>query len=240
MIDTWTADFGWPGDGGVFIVSPVGAAVEELYAVATANRLLAADMFAGLSEEQWRTPSLCAGWTVREIAAHLVPPAEGFPLWRVALRLIRFRGDLDRLVDESTREQARRPVGELVADLRERASMRLTPPMVGAGGPMADSAIHLRDAARPLNLSGVNPAPPAWRPVLDFLVSKPARHAFLPPDRLTGLRLETTDQDWTWGDGAQVRGTSEAVALALAGRDVVLPELSGPGVATLAGRLGGR
>jgi hypothetical protein len=44
---------------------------------------------------------------VREIVAHLVPPAEGFPIWRVALRTIRFRGDLNRLVDETTREQAR-------------------------------------------------------------------------------------------------------------------------------------
>jgi hypothetical protein len=42
-------------------VSSVNAAAGEPYAVATANRPLAADMFAGLSEEQWRTPSLCAG-----------------------------------------------------------------------------------------------------------------------------------------------------------------------------------
>ena len=42
---------------------------ETLFALATANRLLAADLFAGLSAGEWRTPSLCAGWTVREVAA---------------------------------------------------------------------------------------------------------------------------------------------------------------------------
>lgn len=46
---------------------------EEIYRIAAANRVLAADMFAGLDDEQWRTPSLCEGWTVREVAAHLVP-----------------------------------------------------------------------------------------------------------------------------------------------------------------------
>lgn len=215
--------------------------VEDLYAVATANRLLAADMFAGLSDAQWRTPSLCAGWTVREVAAHLVPPAGGFTIRRLAWQVIRFRGDLDRMVDETTRQEARRPVGDLVADLRNRASMRLSPPVVGAAGPMTDTAVHLRDAARPLGLGEVNPEPAAWRPVLDFLVSKAATRGFLPSGRLVGLRLTTIDQAWSWGeDGAEVRGTSEAVALAVAGRDVVLPELDGPGVATLAKRLRGR
>ena len=38
---------------------------EAVYRIATDNRLLAADMFADLSPEQWRTPSLCAGWTIR-------------------------------------------------------------------------------------------------------------------------------------------------------------------------------
>ena len=108
--------------------------------------------------------------------------------------------------------------------------------MVGAAGPMTDTAIHLRDAARPLGLD-VNPDPPSWLPVLEFLVSKPATRGFIPRNRLTSLRLTTTDQSWSWGEGEEIRGTSEAVALAVAGRDVVLPELSGPGVAVLGQRL---
>lgn len=55
----------------------------------------------------------------------------------------------------------------------------------------------------------------------------------------TANRLLAADM-WSWGDGAEVRDTSEAVALAVAGREFVLPELDGPGVATLAGRLRGR
>lgn len=211
---------------------------ETVYAIATANRLLAADMFEGLSEDQWGTPSLCAGWTVREVLAHLVPPEGGFTLRTVIGPLIRYRGDLDRMVDDVTRRRARRPVSELVRQLRERAGERLKAPVVGAGGPMADTAIHLRDAARPLGLD-INPGPTAWSAVLDFLVSRTASRGFMPRHRLDGLRLAATDIPWSWGEGLELRGTGEALALAVAGRPVVLPELSGPGVPVLARRLSG-
>lgn len=212
---------------------------EHLFAIATANRLLAADMFDGLSREQWETSSLCAGWTVREIAAHLLPPAGGYKIWRLLWQLVRFRGDLDRMVDVTTRHEARRPATDLANDLRERAAVQLKAPVVGAAGPMTDTAIHLRDAARPLGLD-VNPPPESWQPVLDFLVSKPATRGFIPQGRLAGLQLKVTDQRWSWGDGERISGTSEAVALGVAGRDVVLPELAGPGVDTLEQRLRNR
>lgn len=210
---------------------------EQLFALASANRLLAADMFAELDDGQWRTPSLCAGWTVREVAAHLVPPDRGIALLSLAGRMIRYRGNLDRMVDETARADARRPTHDIVADLRARAGARMKAPVIGAAGPMCDTAIHLRDAARPLKLP-VNPEPAAWRPVLDFLVSPAAaRGRFLPKGRLAGLRFVVTDEDWAWGSGPEVAGTSEAVAMAMAGRGVVLPELQGTGVETLRSRL---
>lgn len=209
---------------------------EQVYEIAAVNRRLAADMFAGLTEEQWRTPSLCAGWTVREVAAHLVPPEGGFTLLGVAKLLWRYRGDLGRMVDETAREGAREPTDEIVRQLRERADERLKPPVTGALGPMTDTCIHLRDAARPLGLD-VNPPPESWRPALDFLVSKPAGKGFVPPSRIAGLTFATTDSDWTNGSGADVRGTSEAVAMAIAGRPAALADLTGDGVAILDERL---
>lgn len=210
---------------------------EQIFAIATANRRLAADMFAGLTDDQWRTPSLCAGWTVREVAAHLVPPEGGIVLLSLAGRMIRYRGNLDRMVDETARTDARRPTADILADLRARAGVRMKAPVIGAAGPMSDTAIHLRDAARPLGLP-VNPEPPAWRPVLDFLVSPAAvRGGFLPKGRLAGLRFVVTDEAWTWGSGAEVVGTSEAVAMAMAGRPAALPGLHGAGVETLRSRL---
>lgn len=211
---------------------------EELFRISEENRRLAADMFASLTPEQWATPSLCAGWTVREVAAHLLAPLETRLNWlRVVRTVIRYRGDLDRYVDEQTREWARRPTDELVAGLRRLAGTRMNVPIVGPHGPMTDTCIHLRDAARPLGLD-VNPPPRSWRPALDFLVSKTGARAFFPAGRLTGLRLTATDQDWTWGDGTEVRGPSEALTLAITGRPVALPDLDGPGADVLRERLG--
>lgn len=210
---------------------------EQTYIHAETNRLLAADMFAGLTQEQWRTPSLCAGWTVREVAAHLVHPLQDdLRLHRVLWSIVRYRGDLERVIDDRTRAMAARPTADIVALLRELASTRVSPPFVGPGGQLADTCIHLRDAARPLGLS-TTPPPEAWRAALDFLTSPQGTRGFLPRGRTRGLRLAATDQDWTAGTGEKVRGPSEALALALSGRPVALDELSGPGAEILARRL---
>ncbi|MBM9460754.1 maleylpyruvate isomerase family mycothiol-dependent enzyme [Nocardioides sp. zg-536] len=210
---------------------------ERVYAIATANRLLTADLLENLTPEQWRTPSLCEGWTVQEVAAHLVPPAEDYSLRWLAKALLKYRFDLARMVDETTREAARQPTAEIVAVLRDRADRRLDPPVTHALGPMTDTCIHLRDIARPLGLD-VDPGPESWRPALDFLVSRPAVRGFVPRDRLPRLRFETTDQAWAHGEGPLVRGPSEAVALVMAGRSVALADVDGDGVAELSHRLG--
>ncbi|MFI1991986.1 maleylpyruvate isomerase N-terminal domain-containing protein [Actinoplanes sp. NPDC020271] len=67
----------------------------NVYAMTTANRLLIADVLDGLDDAQWRTPTLCAGWTVREMAAHLVQPMlVGFG--KFFLVAVRHRGDTAR------------------------------------------------------------------------------------------------------------------------------------------------
>lgn len=210
---------------------------EQTFLHTTINRRLAADMFAALTEKQWRTPSLCDGWTVREVAAHLVHPLQDdLRLHRVLGTIVRYRGDLERVIDGRTRAMAARPTDEIVALLRELAPTRLSPPFVGPGGQLADTCIHLRDAARPLGLS-TTPSPEAWRAALDFLTSPQGTRGFLPRGRTHGLRLAATDQDWTSGRGEKVRGPSEALALALSGRPVALDELTGPGAEILARRL---
>jgi uncharacterized protein (TIGR03083 family) len=210
---------------------------EAVYRIATDNRLLAADMFADLTPEQWRTPSLCAGWTIREVAAHLLEPLETeINTLKLLAHLVRYRGSLDRMVDDTARTAAARPTDELVSGLRERASTRLAPPVIGPLGPMTDTCIHLRDAARPLGLD-VCPPPASWRPALDFLVSKPARRGFIPRDRLVGLRLIATDQGWQHGAGTEIQGSSEAIAMAVSGRPAALADLAGPGTDVLRARI---
>lgn len=210
---------------------------DKIFRLATQNRLLAADMFAELSPQQWSMPSLCEGWSVREIAAHLVQPLEADLRLTTVLSIIaRNRGDLDRYINESTREVAERPTAQIVADLRRQASARVTPPFVGPGGQLADTCIHLRDAAQPLGLR-TSPSLTSWRGALDFLMSPQGSRGFLPRGRTSGLRFAATDQYWSAGTGEKVRGPSEALAMAMSGRTVALEQLSGPGVEILARRI---
>jgi hypothetical protein len=51
--------------------------------------------------------------------------------------------------------------------------------------------------------------------------------------RLTGLKLEATDVDWSTGSGPEVRGPCMSLILAMVGRTAALPDCEGPGVETL-------
>ncbi|GAA0809602.1 maleylpyruvate isomerase family mycothiol-dependent enzyme [Spirilliplanes yamanashiensis] len=207
----------------------------DVHGLTTRNRRQLADLLDTLDDTQWAAPTLCAGWTVTHLAAHLVQPMLiGFA--RFALTAVRHRGDTDRTVDHLTRRLARRPRADLIALLRAHAADRLNPPRVGPMGPFADTCIHLRDIARPLGLDADVPLD-HWRLLTTYLASPSAAPALVPPGRLAGLRLVATDTGWSGGTGAEVIGPAEAIAMAVTGRAVALADLHGPGVDILAGRL---
>jgi uncharacterized protein (TIGR03083 family) len=198
-----------------------------------ANRRRSADFFEGLDDDQLRAPSLCEAWTVREVLGHLVMPLAastgGF-----VVQLVRARGSLDRASVAMASDLSRRPVRELTGLLRDRADQHGRAPGVGPMGQMADGCVHLRDCARPLGLpDDVTLAD--WRMVLDWL--PPGVPGLVPRTRAPGLRLVADDQDWSCGEGEEVTGPSEALAMALAGRVVALDDLHGPGVDLLRARL---
>ena len=203
----------------------------DLFDRTTRNRLLVADVLDGLAPTQWEADTLCAGWTVRHLAGHLLQPVlVGFG--RFVLVALRHQGDTDATVDAVARRLARREPAELVRLLRGHAGDEVDPPRVGPVGPFTDTCIHLRDLARPLGLDADVPAAD-WVEVLDHLTGPAPLPSLLDPGRLAGISLRATDADWHWGDSAEVAGTLEALALGLTGRGVVLDELTGPGVEAL-------
>lgn len=205
----------------------------DVFARTAANRRLVADFFDELDQEQLETASLCQVWTVREVLGHLVMPMTG-GLGGLLLKIVRAGGSVNRASEATARELARRPVSELTALLRDKADDHGKAPGVGPMGQMTDGCVHLRDCARPLGLPH-DVSADDWRMVLDWL---PTGVPGLVPKRLLeGLSLRATDQDWSWGNGDQVVGPSEALAMAVAGRAVALDDLSGSGVQLLRHRL---
>lgn len=212
------------------------SAPAEVAARTAANRRLIADFFDGLDAAQLATRSLCDAWTVRELLGHLVMPLTT-GLGRLVWRTLLAGGSLDRASVRLSADLARRPVAQLTATLRAYADTEVTAPGVGPMGQMSDGCIHLRDCARPLGLAA-DVSLDDWRMVLDWLPTKQASLGVVPKGRMDGLALRATDQDWSWGDGAEVAGPSEALALAVSGRRVALADLAGTGLDTLRARVG--
>jgi uncharacterized protein (TIGR03083 family) len=197
----------------------------DLWQEITAQRLALADLLDGLDDAQWRTPSLCSGWTVQAVAAHLIPPGKGGLLEFLPL-LVKARGSFARANDEAVLREAQRPRSEIVADLRTHAGSHFAPPLMGPGAPLSDVLVHGLDIRVPL---GIDPPDGAWVDVLDFLVGSKARLGFV-DGRLPGVRLRASDRDWSHGRGPDVTGSAPWLALAVGGRAVALEHLSGPGL----------
>lgn len=209
---------------------------DEVHLRTTANRRVIARLFDQLDDGQLSQPSLCEGWTCRDVLGHLVMSLD-LSFLRFLLEVARDRGRAGVTSDRLARAYGARPVRELVRQLDERSDVALSPPGVGAHGPFADSCIHLRDVAIPL---GIATSPPVqdWVRVLDFLTTSRARAAgFLPRGRLDGLQLQASDDTWSSGSGDLVTGTSEALALSLTGRPALLDDLAGAGAPTLRQRV---
>ncbi|MDN5718134.1 MAG: maleylpyruvate isomerase family mycothiol-dependent enzyme, partial [Janibacter sp.] len=51
----------------------------DVWELVHAERAALADDLERLTDEQWREPSLCEGWSVHDVAAHLVDNARATP-----------------------------------------------------------------------------------------------------------------------------------------------------------------
>jgi uncharacterized protein (TIGR03083 family) len=205
---------------------------EQVWRQIAAQRRELADLLAGLSPEQWERPSLCAGWRVRDVAAHLTSgPTTG--LVAGAVQFVRAGGDFDRMVAEGARRGAARPVGVLVDELRAVADSRRLPPVTNHLNALLDVLVHGQDITVPLDIERPVPAG-AGRVAADrvWVMGWPFRAR----RRLSGLRVVATDADWTRGAGPVLAGPVGALLLVMTGRPAGLARLSGPGADLLAGR----
>ncbi len=209
----------------------------DLFPMIAAERRKTADFLETLSEEQCATASLCDGWQVRHVAAHLVMPLmTSTP--KMILGVVKERGDFNRYSDKFAKATAQRTaVPALASTLKAQAEHRFTPPGVGAHGPLTDIVVHTRDMSVPLGLPGTDPAPEALNEILDFLMTSKATRGFIPKDRVPGLSFASTDTGWSQGSGPRVEGPAAALMLALSGRARGLDDLTGEGVDELRRRV---
>ncbi|MEU8888617.1 maleylpyruvate isomerase family mycothiol-dependent enzyme [Streptomyces sp. NPDC048442] len=181
---------------------------------------------APLGDEQWNTPSLCDGWTVHDVAAHLVDTARTTRLGFVS-GMVRARFDFDRQNARGVaRERAASPQ-ETLERLRRVASRRSTPP-APLDSRLVEEIVHGEDIRRPLGLSRSYPQEAVVR-ALRLQTRTPASFGGA-KELVSRVRLSATDTDLSIGRGPEVRGTALALLLTVSGRRISPDEVAGPGV----------
>ncbi|MET8541735.1 maleylpyruvate isomerase family mycothiol-dependent enzyme [Kitasatospora sp. NPDC004799] len=197
-----------------------------LRAQIAAERRELAGVLASLTPEQWNAPSLCGGWRVREVAAHM---STGFriPTARTLLELARSGGNVHRMADRiARRDAAVMTERELAAALADHADHPWRPPVGGRIAALAHDAVHGLDITVALGL----PARlPVARTTALLAGVTPGSLRFFGA-RVGGVRLEATDADWSYGHGPlAVQGRAEHLLLVTYGRRVPAGLLAGPG-----------
>jgi uncharacterized protein (TIGR03083 family) len=173
-----------------------------VFAAVADERRQIASLIDGLDDAQLATPSLCAGWDVKTVAAHVLSTViDGLPAF---LRLAARRASLARAIDELARQRALMTAAQIATSLRQCADRPIDPPIFGPLDPLADVLVHGGDIRIPLCLP-FSPYPERAELALDFL-SGPWRFGFVPRGRLRAICLRATDVDRTWGAGEQIRG----------------------------------
>ncbi len=129
-----------------------------------------AGLLAAATDAQWDTPSMCRGWRVREVVAHMTMPARyseeefntGF--WRCGF-------DFTRLSNEMASRDASLQADQLVAGLRSGIMQRWTPPGGGYHGALTHVVIHGLDVTVPLGGPRCSPTRPSGS---SSITSRPA------------------------------------------------------------------
>ncbi len=204
----------------------------ETWGYIHSERSQLADTWEGLSDGQWAVSSWCEGWTVQDVAGHVLAAAEQTPsnFYKEMLQA-GFRFNV--FADRAARRLAAVGPGELVRRLRVRTTTTNHPP-APVMAMLGEIVVHGEDIRRPLGDEGHQVPEAALAALADSW--KKSNLLIGAKRRIAGVRLRATDADWSWGDGPEVSGPMLALVLAMTGRKGSHAELTGEGVAVLAGR----
>lgn len=173
-----------------------------------------AALLEGLPSQGWDAPTLCGGWRVREVVAHLTM-AYRYSMPRVLLELAKARGDFNKMADRCARRDAESiSSGELVGSLKSNVNNPWKPPGGGYEGALAHDVIHGLDITVALGIDRQVPLD-RLKIVLDGIRPKSIR--FFGTD-LTGVVLRADDLDWSLGSGEPLTGHAQNLLLVPCGR----------------------
>ncbi len=173
---------------------------------------------------RWDAPTLCAGWRVREVVAHITMPFR-YSAPRFLRELARSRGKFNEMADRvARRDAASLSPAELAKAVRSNIGHPWKPPGGGFEGALSHDMIHGLDITVPLGLPFAVPEDRLRRVLPASADSKSVRYF---GTELSGIELLATDMDWALGSGAPLTGTAQDLLLAICGRKLPPGHLTG-------------
>lgn len=204
----------------------------DTWGMIRAERAALADALSTLDEDAFAAPSLCPGWTVRDVTGHLIATAELNPP-RFFGAIISNGFNFGAMTTKAINQVTEGATGaDLVSRYRSRVDSRNAPP-----GPapswLGETIVHGEDIFRALGTYRDHPA--------DHLVAvarfyQGSNLLIGAKRRIEGVTLQATDADYRHGTGPELTGPLVALVMAMTGRTVALDDLSGDGVDVLRGR----
>ena len=202
----------------------------DIWPMVHAERAALIEDLEHVDDALWGQPSLCHGWTVHDVVAHMVDTARTTRLG-FAADMVRARFDFDRQNARGI-ERARGASPEQTLERLRQVAPRTSTPPAPLDTRLVEEVVHGEDIRRPLGLTRAYPQEAVARS-LRHLARTTASFGGA-KELVARIRLTATDAELSVGDGPEVRGTALALLLVASGRRVALDELDGPGVATLA------
>jgi uncharacterized protein (TIGR03083 family) len=205
------------------------------WAMIHAERKALAATIEELTTEQWDSPSLCAGWTVGFLGAHVLAGAEQTP-GRFLGGMVTTGFRFNALMEREARSRAQLSRQQIADRLRQRTTTTNHPP-APVLAMLGEVVVHGEDIRRPVGLPGTV-ADDAANACLQMYTK--ASFPVGGKKRIGGLRLVATDTGWSYGAGPEVSGPALSLLLAMTGRPTGLDDLSGDGAAELGQRVTAR
>lgn len=200
--------------------------VETVWRRIHAGRRTLVEVLAGLDDAQWQSPSVCPGWTVQDVAAHVISAPQirfrDFPgiIWRG-------RFDLNRAILLEGQRAGRAPTADILEQYARLDGSRGLAPATTPYEPMLDVLVHTQDIARPLGLEIEMPADAAAVSTDRAL----AHSRIFGRPQLDRVRLVATDIEWSHGSGPTVEAPMGELLLLATGRAADVRRVAGAGTA---------
>jgi len=192
------------------------------------ERAALADDLSTLTPEQWDKPSLCGGWSVRDVVAHMTASAMITPPAFLA-KIIGSGFSFSRMQTKDIARERGTSNADALARFRAQVDSTKHPP-----GPteawLGEALIHGEDIRRSVGMTHEYQTDAAVR-VAEFY--KGSNLVVGAKKRIAGLHLRATDAEWSHGEGPEVSGPVMSLVMAMTGRKPALADLTGDGVATL-------